>query len=103
LQSLAALGQNTWSEGTAKISPGFPPICSARHPLPNRKAIPHIKLGRLLRFRESEINEWLQSNAVTPGIPSHAAAKPKGQAARVNCSSDYIDRLIEKAKKEALK
>ncbi|MGD0280931.1 MAG: helix-turn-helix domain-containing protein [Dissulfurispiraceae bacterium] len=69
----------------------------------HRKVIPHIKMGRLLRFRESEINTWLQSKAITTGMQSPAIVKPKRKPVMCKSGSGYIDRIVEKAKKEVLK
>jgi excisionase family DNA binding protein len=35
--------------------------------LTHQKRIPHYKIGKLLRFRESEINEWLAERSENGG------------------------------------
>lgn len=35
--------------------------------LTSQKRIPHIKVGGSVRFLESRLIEWLESNAVEPG------------------------------------
>jgi excisionase family DNA binding protein len=68
----------------------------------HRKTIPHIKIGRLLRFRESDIAAWLEDKAVNQW-PAKTVLKPKGgEASRVR-SNNYVDRIVENAKKEVLK
>jgi excisionase family DNA binding protein len=36
----------------------------------HKSSIPHYKLGRLVRFRESEVNEWLKTKRQKTGKPN---------------------------------
>ena len=68
------------------------------------KSIPHIKIGRrCLRFRESDIKEWIASMEVRkPAIAEcHKAGRKRSQSSRSNI--DDIERLVNRAKREALK
>jgi len=40
-----------------------------------RKAIPYVKLGRLIRFKKPEIFHWVESHTIRPS-PSGLKAKP---------------------------
>jgi excisionase family DNA binding protein len=55
-------------------------------------SIPHLKLGRLIRFDPDEIEAWLQSHRrePTPEPPPH----------RRQNSTDHVDDLIAQAKRE---
>ena len=74
---------------------------STVYSLVQRRFIPFIKLSRkLLRFRESEIREWIETGKVSPVTvsqkPEKARLKKKAQI-----QDDYLDRIIQKAKEDA--
>jgi excisionase family DNA binding protein len=65
-----------------------------------RNRIPHIKLtGKILRFRQSEIQEWIENaNSVNAVSKKPASKKQKAKT----FSKDLLDKLIENARKEVL-
>lgn len=70
----------------------------------HQKKIPFIKLGRrTLRFRESEILEWIADKV----RPQTAETSQKTRIKRLQSKSpkadDHIERLINNAKKDVLK
>lgn len=68
-----------------------------------QKKIPHIKLsGRLLKFREKEIMDWISQRSVgtepdTGKRTSHYAKAP------FRLSDDRIEQIIRNAKEEVLR
>lgn len=69
----------------------------------HRKAIPFIKIGKLVRFRESDIMTWLEKKACTPDQPAPIKASPiksGNSRARKAISNDYVARIVEGARKE---
>ena len=54
--------------------------------------IPHVKLGRLLRFDPDEIEAWLQNHRVE-GVPEPPSPRRRH-------GTDNIDALIAEAKRE---
>jgi len=71
----------------------------------HRNFIPYMKLGkRRLRFRESDILEWIASKSVRPqaGEERHKT-KRKRTTSRPSIADDYIEGIINRAKKDALK
>ncbi|MDA8337979.1 MAG: helix-turn-helix domain-containing protein [Nitrospiraceae bacterium] len=71
-----------------------------------RGAIPHIKISkRMIRFRESEVMEWLDSKAFGPEEkkPQSQAKKRKGgKSYSRERGKRYIDEMVERTKKEVL-
>jgi len=64
----------------------------------HRKTIPFIKVGRLIRFKESAIQAWLQQKTVQPGQPkSEETTKPNKKAYKTT-SGDFIEKIIANAK-----
>lgn len=71
------------------------------------KTVPFIKVGRLIRFRESEILKWLHGRSQGPDESQIKSARPspikpgpkKGKYGQRN---KYIDDIVERSKKEAL-
>lgn len=55
--------------------------------------IPHLKLGRLLRFDPDEIEAWLQNQRRNPAPPPPPHSRRYGP--------DHVDDLIAQAKREA--
>src|SRR5690348_8721558 len=56
--------------------------------------IPHLKLGRLLRFDPEEIEAWLQTHR------RNAIPVPKADARRHSIDGDGVDALIARAKRD---
>ena len=54
--------------------------------------IPHVKLGRLIRFRRDEIDQWIESHRPAPREP-RALRQP-------NRHARSIDAIIARAKRE---
>jgi excisionase family DNA binding protein len=69
-----------------------------------RKRIPHVKLtGKILRFKLSELQKWIESANCTNTISNHAGKKAKNQTkSKGTVSTDQIDRLIQQARKDVL-
>jgi len=69
----------------------------------HRKAIPFIKLGKFIRFKESAIQTWLQQKTVQPGQPNpEEAAKPNKRVYKAT-SGDFIEKIIANAKSEIIR
>ena len=72
-----------------------------------KKRIPCLKIsGRLLRFKESEIAEWLQNKAQSTGegiLPNTKSSKRSPASSRGIGANDEVRRIIELAKKNILK
>lgn len=71
----------------------------------HHKKIPYIKLGkRCLRFRESDILEWITEKAVHPqSAEASQTTKIKRLQSRPPKADDDIQRLVNNAKKDVLK
>lgn len=67
--------------------------------------IPYVKLGkRCLRFRESDILEWVAGKAVCPQTAeSSQSIGIKRARLRYQKADDDVQRLVNNAKKEILK
>lgn len=70
-----------------------------------RNLIPCIKLsGRVLRFRESDILEWIADKAVRPQTAETSqSTRIKRVRSRPPKADDDIQRLVNNAKKDILK
>lgn len=70
-----------------------------------QRKIPHIKVGnRCLRFRERDILEWIASKAIRPQAGEEPQkTKRKRTPSRPSIAGDYIEGIINRAKKDALK
>ena len=58
------------------------------------RSIPHYKVGKLIRFKRSEIDLWMEGNKKDCVAPEKVARKT---LARVQKSKIDIDRLVRKA------
>lgn len=67
------------------------PICSI-YGMVERKEIPYIKIGRLIRFKMSEIGSWLESKKVNP-------VSPEKEVKKIMKNIDP-EKIIDKVKKE---
>lgn len=67
------------------------PICSI-YGMVERKEIPYIKIGRLIRFKMSEIESWLESKKVNP-------VSPEKQVKKIMRDID-LKKMVDKMKKE---
>lgn len=68
----------------------------------NRK-IHFVKLsGRILRFRQSDLERWIESKQSAPATPTPPRPRPGRRAGHTKFTNDYVDRLVENAKKEVL-
>lgn len=73
----------------------------------HRKAIPFIKIGKLVRFRRREIEIWLEEKCIHPKqrnahnlvVSSPAAGKMKKHGTVLN---DYVHGIVKNAKREVL-
>ncbi len=61
--------------GIAKLSRCLELKVSTLYSLVEQKKIPHYKIGRLIRFRKSEVEAWMQGNKKEPVDVSHTAKK----------------------------
>jgi excisionase family DNA binding protein len=70
----------------------------------SQRKIPHVKVGRLLRFKETDIHQWLNDRIVRP---QSAEASQSTRIKRVRPRSpkayDDVQRLVNNAKKDILK
>ena len=58
------------------------------------RSIPHYRVGRLIRFKRSEIDLWMEGNKKDCVAPEKVATKTPG---RVQRSKIDIDRVVRKA------
>jgi excisionase family DNA binding protein len=71
----------------------------------SRGKIPSIKLSRkAVRFKESELTNWLAKRAIHADMCSDDSAyrKAKKSSKKSPVTENYIERIIEKAKKDVL-
>lgn len=64
------------------------------------KKIPHHKIGGLVRFRESEIEAWINKPKEPKKTTEGLRVKTSSTGKRKN---PYIDSIVEKAKAEVLR
>ncbi|MEW6003208.1 MAG: helix-turn-helix domain-containing protein [Nitrospirota bacterium] len=65
--------------------------------------IPHIKLSkRLVRFRESEILDWIEKQSVSPFLLTTPRKKLKGSFYKLPMQTDYIEKIVKVAKEHVL-
>ena len=79
----------------------------------HRKAIPFIKVGRLVKFREGDINGWLNDKSLAPSHNRQSrqtrpdsvkgASTPPACARAGNAADRLIDKAVAGAKREILK
>jgi excisionase family DNA binding protein len=65
--------------------------------------IPHIKLNRLVRFRESEILDWLAARSRGQVLSSAPIKKLKGSSYKPTMQCDYVDKIVKGAKEHVLR
>jgi len=68
-----------------------------------KKKIPAFHLsGRALRFRESDINQWLKSKFVPADgtIPEVKTKGKRGRPRKSKIANDFVDNIVETAKRE---
>jgi excisionase family DNA binding protein len=58
------------------------------------RSIPHYRIGRLVRFRKSEIDRWMEQKQVQCVDPEEAARKALGPVRKTKID---IDRVVRKA------
>ncbi len=69
-----------------------------------QRKIPHIKLSsRLVRFRESEILDWLAARS--QGLLNAASKKLKGTSSKPKpaIQTDYVDKIVKVSKEHVLR
>ena len=69
----------------------------------HQNKIPHIKLGRLLRFQESLIAEWIATKEHPQTAETSQKARIKRPQSKSPKANDDIQRLVNNAKKDILK
>ena len=68
-----------------------------------KKKIPYIKLGTLVRFKESEIMEWISKKSVHPDQKSSSPAPQQKRRRRLSGqAAGYIDRIVKTSKEAVL-
>jgi excisionase family DNA binding protein len=67
---------------------------STIYSLAEQKRIPHYKIGRLVRFKRSEIDQWMEGNREECVDPGEVARKILGPVQR---NAIDIDRIVRKA------
>ena len=70
----------------------------------SKKRIPYIKLSEgILRFRESEIQEWILKKSVLPDVQSRTPETyQRRKRQSVSQGKDYIERIIQSSKEAVL-
>ena len=70
----------------------------------SKKRIPYIKLSNgILRFRESEIQEWILKKSVLPDLQSRTIEKYQSSKRQsVSQGKEYIERIIKSSKEAVL-
>ncbi len=69
----------------------------------SKKKIPYIKLGRLVRFKESEIQEWISKKSVLPDMQLRTPETyQKRKRQSVSQGTDYIERIVQSSKEAVL-
>jgi len=64
-----------------------------------KKKIPYIKLGTLVRFKESEITEWISKKSVLPDEKSFTPVSHQKRRRRSSRQgTNYIDRIVQTSK-----
>ncbi len=58
------------------------------------RSIPHYRIGKLIRFRQSEIDAWMEGNKKNCVDPEKAARKALGPIQKLKID---IDRVVRKA------
>ena len=64
----------------------------------HRKAIPFIKLGKFIRFKESAIQTWLQQKTIQAGQMEQVAKIKSNKKGYKTTSGDFIEKIIANAK-----
>jgi excisionase family DNA binding protein len=64
------------------------------------RAIPHYKIGRLIRFRKSEIDEWMRDHKREYIPPGNGAPRFPGKPEKNLNVGEIIRKTIAKAKQE---
>ncbi|HBR17068.1 MAG TPA: hypothetical protein DD725_05600 [Deltaproteobacteria bacterium] len=59
---------------------------SSIYKLTHLKQIPHVKIGKTVRFRESEVSAWLDSKTITPAGQPEPEIQTKARKAKVRKS-----------------
>ncbi|MBI5847239.1 MAG: helix-turn-helix domain-containing protein [Nitrospirae bacterium] len=71
------------------------------------KTVPYMKVGRLIRFRETDVMKWLRDRSQGTDESQSVSAKPapikpKPAKSKYGHRNRFIDDLVERSKKEAL-
>ena len=68
-----------------------------------RRSIPYLKIGKLLRFRVSDVELWIEEKIV---LPSSTVVKKSHKESMKNkphtAADDLVSRLVRTAQKEVL-
>lgn len=70
----------------------------------HKRTIPFVHIGKLVRFRETDVMNWLAESTVIP-VMQVGSVRRRRRARRPHKSTgttSYVDNLVELAKKEAL-
>jgi len=68
---------------------------STLYSMVGKKTIPHYRVGRIVRFKRSEIDQWMEGNREECVDPGEVAKKVLGPVLRRNPID--IDRVVRKA------
>ena len=73
----------------------------------SKKKIPFIRLsGKLVRFRESEIQKWLEERSVDPGQQAaHMKSAPGNRLRKIRnpaIADDFVESIVKSAQREVL-
>ena len=68
-----------------------------------KKKIPYIKLGTLVRFKESEIMEWISKKSVHPDKKSSSPAPQQKRRRRSpQQGAGYVDSIVRNSKEAVM-
>ena len=67
------------------------------------RKIPFIKLGGSVRFRSSDIEQWIEGKTIHPGArPLSQRVGATNQASPILATEANVKRIVSRAKKEVL-
>ncbi|MGD0283791.1 MAG: helix-turn-helix domain-containing protein [Dissulfurispiraceae bacterium] len=68
----------------------------------HQRRIPFVHVGKLVRFRETDVMRWLQESAVIPVMPLRRRKRKGRKPHKMPGTLSYVDTIVEFAKKEVL-
>ena len=74
---------------------------STIYTLVERRGIPHYRVGRLVRFKKSEVDEWMEGQR-KPAVDAKVEAQKVGRSLQKKSDLD-VDRIIKKVVEQSKK